>query len=750
MLPLPDSQLADRLARQGGPSSPEALRDLMAGIAASDTLAEGTAWQELLTPQTGLAAGDVAALTAYIGALRAAFAADVTPHAARLAALRAKLAEKDLDGFLVPRTDCHQGEYVAAHDERLRWLTGFTGSAGLAAVLRDKAAMFVDGRYTLQLRAQVSGADFSYHDSAREPVGEYLAAHLQPGQRFAYDPWLITPGHADQLARRLSEVKVELVALATNPVDAVWAAQPPRPLGPVIPLADRFTGRSSREKRLEVARALEASGAVAAVISATDALSWLLNMRGADITCTPVPLAHGVLHRNGALDLFIDARKLTPALAAALDEQVTLQEPEMLLTVLEGFGGQTVRLDAQTASDAIRRCLKAAGASVVVSEDLSALPKACKNEVELQGIRAAHLRDGVALARFFSWLDRQIDAGAELTELMVERQLFEFRAKGADFKGVSFETIAGSGPHGAIVHYRCTEESNRVLRDGDLLLLDSGAQYLDGTTDVTRTVPIGTPSDEMRERFTLVLKGHIGLAKARFPEGTTGSQLDGFARAPLWQRGLDYDHGTGHGVGAFLSVHEGPQRIAKNGHKTALKPGMILSNEPGFYKEGAYGIRIENLVAVVKLALQGEDVRPSLGFETLTLAPIDRRLIDLRLLTEDEIAWLNSYHQWVREMLTDRLDPHWIGRGCRKKQRRWSDKTGMNEADRSFEHSESKPDQALSLALISRLGDEVYTCYAQSHKDIIDRFGRFPSRNEILGRESTPEELAFLADWGGF
>ena len=657
MLPLPEPHLTERIARQGGPASAGELRDLMAGIAASDTQAEDTAWQELLAPQTVLAADDVAALTAYIAELRAAFAVDTTPRPDRLAALRAALAANNVDGFLIPRADCHQGEYVAARDERLSWLTGFTGSAGAAVVLRDKAAIFVDGRYTLQVRDQVSGADFSYHDSLDESAGEYVATHLHAGRRFAYDPWLLTPDQVDQLAERLSAAGVEFVALDVNPVDTVWTARPPRPLGPVVARAPRFTGRSGREKRGDIARALAASGAAAAVISAPDALSWLLNMRGADITCTPVPLAHGVLHRSGALDLFIEARKLTPSLINALDEQVTLHAPEALLTVLEGFAGQLVRLDRATVSDAIRRRLQATGASVVVAQDLCALLKACKNEVELQGMRAAHLRDGVALVRFFSWLDRQIAAGEPVSELMVEQRLFALRAGEADFKGASFETIAGSGPHGAIVHYRCTEHSNRLLGDGELLLLDSGAQYLDGTTDVTRTVPIGTPTAEMRDRFTLVLKGHIGLARARFPQGTTGYQLDGFARAPLWQKGLDYDHGTGHGVGAFLSVHEGPQRIAKTGHKVALQPGMIVSNEPGFYKQGAYGIRIENLVAVVKLGLRGEDVRPTLGFETLTLAPIDRRLIELSLLTEEEIAWLNAYHRRVQEALTDRLDP---------------------------------------------------------------------------------------------
>ena len=583
--------------------------------------------------------------------------------AGRLNLLRQELALRGLDGFLVPRSDEHQGEYVPPHAMRLAWISGFTGSAGLVVVLTKQAALFVDGRYTLQAETEVDGALFSRHHLTDEPPNEWLAKNLPAGAKLGFDPWLHTTKAVEKLRGACAKAGAELVALDCNPLDAVWLDQPEPPLAPVVPHAQDFAGQSSAEKRSAVARNLIEEKQDAAFLSSPDSVAWLLNIRGEDVEFSPLPLCFAIAHRDGSLDLFIDPRKRSPELEPHLGPEVRLHRPMDMGAVLDGLKGRLVRLDGDSTPAWIEDRLKAAGAKPVSGNDPCALPKACKNKVELDGARQAHLRDGVALVRFLSWLDRHALACSECS---AADRLEEFRRQNALYRGPSFPTIAGAGPNGAIVHYRASAESDRKLEAGQLFLLDSGGQYLDGTTDVTRTIAIGEVGEEERHRFTLVLKGHIAIATARFPSGTTGSQLDVLARQALWNEGLDYDHGTGHAVGSYLSVHEGPQRISKVGNSQSMKPGMVISNEPGYYKAGAYGIRIENLLAVKELPVMGE--RPLLGFETLTLAPIDRRLIDASLLTKAETSWLDAYHRLVEERIAPLVDgdsSDWLTRATR-------------------------------------------------------------------------------------
>ena len=577
----------------------------------------------------------------------------------RLADLRCELTRRGWDGFVVPRSDEHQGEYVPPRAERLAWLTGFTGSAGLAAVIGEKAAIFVDGRYTLQVRGEVDSALFVPRHLSEEPLSGWIAKELPKGAKFAYDPWLYSENQATALKEAVVAAGGTLVAAQDNPLDAVWADQPPPPLAPVLPHAVRYAGRSSQEKRADLAEGLQQRGVQAVVLSLPDSIAWLLNVRGGDVPCTPLPLSFALLHDDGQVSWFVAPEKLSGGLMEQLDNGVSCQLPGDFTDALDGLAGKRVSLDPASAPALLFQRLAAAGAEVVKGTDPCQLPKAMKNPVELAGTRAAHRRDGAALTRFLAWLDREVSHRAEaggLSEREAADTLAAFRREDPLFRDFSFETIAGSGPNGAIVHYRVSPESNRNLGLGELFLCDSGGQYLDGTTDVTRTVAIGTPTAEMRRRFTLVLKGHIALARARFPEGTSGSQLDAFARHALWQEGLDYDHGTGHGVGSYLGVHEGPQRISKLPQAVALKAGMIVSNEPGYYKTGAYGIRIENLVAVIKSDRGEGEERPMLKFETLTLAPIDRRLIEKDLLSGAEEAWLNAYHAGVLAAHADVVD----------------------------------------------------------------------------------------------
>ena len=571
----------------------------------------------------------------------------------RLGALRARLDEAGLDGFVVPHADAHQNEFLPPDAERLAWLTGFTGSAGTAVVLRDRAAIFVDGRYTLQVRDQTDGELYEFRHLIEEPVAGWLTEHLPAGARLGYDPWLHTKSQAERLARATERVGAELVPVAANPLDAIWRDRPPAPCAPVVPHEGRFAGRDSTDKRTEIAETLKGGSADAVVLTQPDSIAWLLNIRGADVDHTPLPLSFAILHADASVDWFVATEKLSDELAPHLGDHVRVHVPEAFAGALEGLAGLRVLVSADTAAAWVFDRL--ADAEVLRGSDPVTLPKAIKNEAELEGTRVAHLRDALALARFLHWLDCTAPGGG-VDEMSAAAKLEEFRRTGEHFRDTSFDTISGAGPNGAIVHYRVTPGTNRALGDGELYLVDSGAQYLDGTTDVTRTIAIGTPTDEMRDRFTRVLKGHIALAALRFPAGTTGAQIDAFARAALWQAGIDYDHGTGHGVGSYLGVHEGPQRISKAGGSVALAPGMIVSNEPGYYRAGEFGIRIENLVAVspAEEIIGGE--RPMLGFETLTLAPIDRCLIDTVLLDRAEREWLDAYHARVASEVGPLLD----------------------------------------------------------------------------------------------
>jgi len=583
-----------------------------------------------------------------------------TEMAARLSALRAELARRGLDGFVVPRADEHQGEYVAAASERLAWLTGFTGSAGAAVVLSARAAVFVDGRYTLQVRDQVDGACFDIRHLIEDPPAAWIEANLDSGGKLGFDPWLHSERQMERLRKAAEAAGGTLVAVDDNPLDAVWTGRPPPPRAPILPHPLAFAGRASVDKRAELAGELAAKELAATVLTLPDSIAWLLNLRGGDVPCTPLPLSFALLRADATVDWFVAPEKLGSELKAHLGNEVGLYEPGALGPALDALGaaGAKVLADPDSAAAWVFARLRAAGAEVVAGADPCQLPKARKNTVELDGARAAHRRDGLALTRFLAWLAREAPArarGQELGEVEVAEHLHALRAEDGLFRDLSFDTIAGAGANGAIVHYRAEAASQGRLRRGELFLLDSGGQYPDGTTDVTRTLAIGEPSAEMRDRFTRVLKGHIALAPARFPRGTSGSQLDVLARQHLWQAGLDYDHGTGHGVGSYLNVHEGPQRISKVPNRVALEPGMIVSNEPGYYKTGAYGIRIENLVCVTALDIEGAE-RPMLGFETLTRAPIDLALVDTALLTPPEIEWLNAYHADVAETLVPLVD----------------------------------------------------------------------------------------------
>lgn len=570
----------------------------------------------------------------------------------RLAALRGELTLRGLSGFIVPRADEHQGEYVAMSAQRLAWLTGFTGSAGMAAVLSVRAAIFVDGRYTLQVAQEVEAEFFEIRHMLDQPLGRWLDQALAPGDRLGFDPWLHTADQAEALRQACLRTGAELVACDDNPVDAVWLDRPAPPRRPAVAQPLCFAGRTGMEKRLGLSDTLRAERLDSAVLTDPASIAWLLNIRGEDVAYVPVALSFAIVHADGSVDLFMDGAKADPALREHLGEGVNICPPVAFPLRLKALKGR-IRVDKSTVPEAVVQALDEGGAEVEFGQDPCALPKACKNLVELAGARAAHVRDGVAMVRFLAWLEGQDD----VDELAVSARLYALRAEGEHFRGLSFPTIAGAGANGAIVHYRSNPASNRLLRKGQLFLLDSGAQYLDGTTDVTRTIAVGEPSPEQRQRFTWVLKGHIAIATALFPEGTTGSQLDILARRALWVHGLDYDHGTGHGVGSYLSVHEGPQRISKLGTgAVALKPGMIVSNEPGYYKTGAYGIRIEALVAVEERPVPPGGERPLLGFETLTLVPIDRRLIDLEELDAAEVGWIDAYHARVMDEIGPKVD----------------------------------------------------------------------------------------------
>lgn len=593
-------------------------------------------------------------------------------HEARLDGLRKELARRGLDGFVIPISDEHMSEYVGSYAQRLNWLTGFGGSAGSAAVLQDRAAMFTDGRYTVQVREQVSGALYDYEDVPATSPAKWIAEHAPEGAKIGYDAWLHGIGWAEEAEAAFARRGIELVPVDGNPIDAIWDDRPQASLAAAVPHGDEHAGRSSADKRSEVADWLKQEGYDATVVSALDSVAWLLNMRGSDVDNTPVALSYVLAHADGTADLFIAPDKVTPELAQHLGNAVTVRDRAEFVPALEALDGKRVAVDPNHAVAGIFHALEQGGASVVRTDDPTVLPKAIKNPAEQQGHRDAQSRDGAAVARFLRWLGIEAPKGA-VDELAAAAKLREFREAGGLLKDASFDTISAAAGHAALPHYKVDEDSNIPIPPSSIYLVDSGGQYLDGTTDITRTVWIGPgePSAEMVERNTRVLKGHIQLDMQKFPDRTTGGALDALARMHLWNGGVDYGHGTGHGVGSFLSVHEGPQRISKPGGafpgtETPLREGMILSNEPGYYKPGEYGIRIENLVLVVDAGLADSEGK-YLGFETLTMVPLDRTLVDPALLSEAEIGWWNDYHTAVYATLAPQLegdDLAWLEEQC--------------------------------------------------------------------------------------
>ncbi|HEU0215769.1 MAG TPA: aminopeptidase P family protein [Stellaceae bacterium] len=658
---LERDRLARLLAASGSPLDTDAVDALIAGVLAAPPEI-GASWHALVADPTP--SDLAAALEARKTALAASHHDGTQPEdfarlsrAARLKLLRDRLAGEGLAGFIVPRADEHQGEYVPLCGQRLAWLTGFTGSAGMAVVLKDRSAVFVDGRYTLQAGAQVDTEAYEIRHLIDEPAATWLTSAAKQGDAIGYDPWLHTPQEVERLKTAVERAGATLRAVTKNPLDQVWEGRPATPLAPVFAQPDAFAGETAADKRTRIGKAIAVNGAAATVLTMPESIAWLLNIRGGDVPHTPLPLSFAIVKADGAVTLFIDRRKLMPGLEGHLGNQVTIEAPDRLGAALDALAKEgMVQVDPASAASWVFDRLAAAGAQIHRAADPCMLPKACKNRVELDGTRKAHRRDGVAVTRFLAWLARTAPRGG-LREIAASDRLEAFRKEGRYFRDLSFPTISGAGSNGAIVHYRASPETEKLLEPGTLYLLDSGAQYLDGTTDITRTIAIGEPTAEMRENFTRVLKGHIALATARFPKGTSGTQLDSFARRALWQVGLDYDHGTGHGVGSYLSVHEGPQRISKAPNTQPLLPGMIVSNEPGYYKTGAYGIRIENLI-VVQPDERGpkENGRDMMCFETITLAPIDRNLVARDLLDRDEAGWLNGYHARVRETIGPLVD----------------------------------------------------------------------------------------------
>lgn len=578
---------------------------------------------------------------------------DPSQGPARLAALRAAMAAEGLDGFLVPRADAHQGEYVAPGDERLSWLTGFTGSAGFCIALREAAGVFIDGRYRSQVKDQVDLAHFTPVHWPETKPADWLLAQLPNGGKIGFDPWLYTPDQIAVLEAGLDGSDITLVAHA-NLVDAVWPDRPAPPMGATMAYPEHLAGQSHTEKRQALAETLRAARQQSAVFTLPDSIAWLLNIRGSDIPRNPVPHSFAILHNDARLTLFIEAEKLSDPVRAHLGDAITLRPPHAFGPALRSLTGP-LRLDKTSLPVWVQQQLDEAQVPHVWGDDLAALPKARKSAAEIAATREAHLRDGAAMCEFLTWFDAQ--APGMITEIDVVTRLEAAREATGALLDISFETIAGSGPHGALPHYRVSETSNRTLADGDLLVLDSGGQYLDGTTDITRTLPMGTPGAEERAAFTRVLQGMIAISRLRWPAGLAGRDLDAIARYPLWLADQDYGHGTGHGVGVYLCVHEGPQRLSR-ASDVPFEPGMIVSNEPGYYREGAFGIRIENLVVVHEAEpLAGADQTGKLCFETLNFVPIDRRLIDTDMLSTGERDWLNAYHAACVDKITPRLSP---------------------------------------------------------------------------------------------
>lgn len=566
--------------------------------------------------------------------------------------LRAEMKKQNLDGFVIPHDDEYQNEYIPEFAERLMWATGFSGSAGGAIILTDKAAIFTDGRYKLQVRQQADGDFLDYISVEEQTPDVWLGANAPKGARIGYDPMLHTLSGVKKLKAAAKKAGFELVAIAQNPIDDAWADQPPVPAAKVAPHDIKFAGKPSAEKRNEVAKALAKAGADAVLLTAPPSIAWLFNIRGADVARSPLPLGRAIVNADGTAKLFIAPEKTDNALPEFLGDDVDLRAETDVTAALEDLGGKKakVAIDPALAPSKFVEDLKAAGAAIIEMTDPCALPRAMKNPTEIEGTRTAHIRDGAAVTQFLHWIDTEAQNG-DIDEITAAKKLEAIRRESGELRDLSFDTISGAGSNGALCHYKVSTESNTKLAPGALYLVDSGGQYPDGTTDITRVAPIGKATDEMCDRFTRVLKGHIALATMKFPAGTTGHQLDAFARKPLWDMGLDYDHGTGHGVGSFLGVHEGPQRIAKAPNNQPLKPGMIVSNEPGFYKAEEFGIRIENLVVVTPPEPVPGGERPMMAFETITLAPINLDLVKVDLLTERERQWLNDYHARVRKTL---------------------------------------------------------------------------------------------------
>lgn len=581
---------------------------------------------------------------------------------ARVADLRAAMSVEKVDAFIVPRADAHQGEYVAACDERLAWLTSFTGSAGYAAILQDKAGIFVDGRYTLQVRDQVDLDVFTPLNHPKDKLGDWLADALPEDAKVAYDPWLYTVTQIEKLEK---EAPTLTFVPTKNLIDQIWVDRPASPKDLMVPHPLKFAGEAHEDKIKRLANGLQERGITAAALTLTDSIAWLLNTRGTDLGQTPATLAFAILYDDATVDLFLDPAKADDTLIQHLGKTVSVHDRSSFVKRLCNVAGP-VALSKTSAPILLTQELERTGKAIEYQTDPTSIPKACKNETELAGAKAAHLRDGAAMVEFLAWLASRGEE-PKVSEIDVVKALEEKRRATNALKNISFDTICGSGPNGAIVHYRVTEGTNRQIKKGDVLLVDSGGQYLDGTTDITRTMAIGPQSDDAKEAFTLVLKGMIAISKTRFPKGLAGRDIDPLARAPLWERGRDFDHGTGHGVGSFLAVHEGPQGISR-AYNVAFKPGMIVSNEPGYYREGAFGIRIENLVYVAEAkAMDGADDRDMYEFKTLTCVPIDRNMIVVDLLDSREIAWLNSYHEWIEKCLADRVSNAslaWLTKAC--------------------------------------------------------------------------------------
>ncbi len=580
---------------------------------------------------------------------------DPARAAPRLHALRAALKTRNLDGFIIPMNDEHMNEYIPPSARRLEWISGFSGSAGMVIVMQKQAVLFVDGRYTLQAARQTDPDCFRIEHLVELPPAKWIEKNLAKSMKLGFDPWLHSSRNTQNLEKACAKAAAELIPCAPNPVDEIWSNRPAPPCGRITRHPLKYAGQKAEEKLGKIAEQLRRKGADATVITLTDSIAWAFNIRGRDLPRNPAPLAFAVIPAKGRAGLFVNPDKLTPSTTGYLQTLADIAAPASLIPELEKRGrkGQSIQIDPASCAGAIVKSLENSGAKILPAADPCIALKAIKNATEQKGAKTAHIRDGAALSRFLCWLEAKAPGG-KVSEISAVEKLEECRIQTGKLRDISFDTISGAGPNGAIVHYRVSRQSNRKLQSGELYLVDSGGQYQDGTTDVTRTLAIGPPPPEAIRHFTLVLKGHIALARARFPTGTTGAQLDILARNALWRAGLDYDHGTGHGVGSYLCVHEGPQAISRRSH-VALEPGMILSNEPGFYREGKYGIRIENLMLVKEAAdIKGGEA-PMLGFEPLTLAPIDLNLIDKVLLDLEEKTWLNAYHRHVSQTIGPRL-----------------------------------------------------------------------------------------------